>query len=369
MAFLPCPPPSSSCVDLNIEDYFNLDAASSSATGWQFLQQPQTAAKASLSTDFDVSILEKLVLDLHRDPPHNSHQIEVDLASIYPGPYHAPTLGLPLQATHGWASLPKKYDSSDSESCSSAPASPSSFFSTLSPPHSPISCGAEDVEISDNDHINCFRNSSPPPYTVVLNALPSTFHPETSPLPPFFDPSFFPSSTFVHASRPVSPRRDVVGGPENTMQLPAQFEPKYIRNQKSDLHSALPEDFQLIQLDDRSPSPIEYNAGPVHRTFTRNPDVPRHWKLKHGRPTPMMIFMEIGRLRQWCMGCLTVLSRADASTEYGTPFSLRFSRYIPKATTTFACGARTATKAFQILLHGISMKMAPVSRRLWILWL
>jgi hypothetical protein len=57
------------------------------------------------------------------------------------------------------------------------------------------------------------------------------------------------------------------------------------------------------------------------------------------------------------------------STEYGTLFSLRFSRYIPKATTTFACGARTATKAFQILLHGISMKMGPVSRRLWILWL
>ncbi|KAJ7679173.1 hypothetical protein DFH06DRAFT_1465346 [Mycena polygramma] len=319
--------------DVNLDEYFDFDAAScdpkSTAMSWETLQPAQTASKAELSMDFDPSFLESLVQVFHRDDPC---QIQVDVDGIEPG--------FPPNDQYSWDNLVfQTYtEASDSESCSSDPGSPSSFLSVLSSPSSPINSTADDDVhfVDDNDYITSLRN--PSPYTVTHNGLEtSTCHQEDVSSLPSLDSSSN-SPTFVHAPRPVSSRTDVVWNLESIVQPPpADVDLGYFQSQEpeSSCFGSTPvQQLQVIPLEDApppSPSPCE-DSGPVHRvgkpkrkgtgrkkvacycgqTFTRRPDLPRHVKLKHTRPSPVKIFGNTGKDRMWCMGCLTILSRADS---------------------------------------------------------
>ncbi|KAJ6561887.1 hypothetical protein B0H19DRAFT_1068601 [Mycena capillaripes] len=313
-----------SCDDMSIDDYFDFDAAScdlkSTATGWEF----RHISKAPSSMNFDESLLERLVLD--RDALYDAYQFKLDVAGIYSDTI--PT------AQYAWDNF-KACELSNSDLSDSGPSSPSSYLSILSPPHSPISCGADNDTgcWEENASITSLLHPSPTPYTLHNEVATSAFHREASPTPPFFDSSSHPL-TFVHAPRLVSPRRDVVEGLENIVQPPVEIAQALESTCCSDSSPGM-DQLQIIHLDDdppRSPSPCE-NAGPVHRvgkpkkkgrkrvvcpypncgqTFTRRPDLPRHKELKHNRQSPVKIYSDTGKDRKWCMGCLTILSRADS---------------------------------------------------------
>ncbi|KAJ7471436.1 hypothetical protein B0H11DRAFT_1919620 [Mycena galericulata] len=335
---LSCPTLPSSCAELNIDDYFDFDAAScnssSPTAGWEFLHS-QTACSPK---DHENSMLTRLVLD--RIAPDDAYQIKVDVAGIYAEAYHDYTLGLPLQTT--------QY--SESSRCWSVPGSPSSFMSALSPPHSPISCGGDNAEtdfgFSSDACGHPLRTPSPAPsYTVApseLSTLGSCAEARTG-LSPCSE-SISSLATIVHAPRPVSPRRDIVGSLETIVQSHLGLQMKYIPNQTEPPYWSNPSQAprgcpQIIHLDfdERPPprSPSCGSEGPVHRvgrfkkkasrktrpvcpfpgcgvTATRMADIVRHCRQLHQRPCLPKIFRETGKDRAWCMGCLTILSRGDS---------------------------------------------------------
>ncbi|KAJ7357982.1 hypothetical protein DFH08DRAFT_953184 [Mycena albidolilacea] len=347
MAFSPCSPLSSvlSTGALDMDNYFDFDAAScdpSPTFAAMGSDSPQAFGKTQLSMDFVQSILEMLVCQ--RDDTHNNpHRIRtMDVNDIFSGtgPCNDQTVGLP---TTQWS--PQACDWSDSESCSSAPGSPSSFLSTLSPPHTPISFHG-----ADSDKDDCINSSNGPSRASISYAAgisnklaTSSFFPPPRPSVTIPSP---PSSIFVHAPRPVLSRDfTIVGGLEQIVQPPAAVEREEFVKQESDMPYRLelpppiaqPQLIHLKFLDllPRTPSPCE-RKGPQHRigkkkpgkggktthrcllphcgsTLTRLPDLLRHNKFKHKHPSLVDIFgCTDERERQWCLGCLTVLSREDS---------------------------------------------------------
>ncbi|KAJ6507755.1 hypothetical protein C8R47DRAFT_1065792 [Mycena vitilis] len=341
--------PSSDSDDLNLDEYFDFDAAScdpkTTATSWETPQPAQTASKAELSMDFDPSFLESLVQAVFHRDDQCQVQADVDVDGM--------ESGFSPNDQYSWDNLVTYTEASDSDSCSSDPGSPSSFLSILSSPSSPISLTADDDVrfVDDDDCITSLPNTSP--YTAD-GLETSTYHQEdVSSLPSLDSPSHVP--TFIHAPRPVSSMPEIVWTLESLVQ-PPPADLGYFQSEdpKSACFNPAPvQQLQVIPLEDApppSPSPCE-DSGPVHRvgkpkrkggftgrkkvscycgqTFTRRPDLPRHIKLKHTRPSPVKIFGNTGKDRMWCMGCLTILSRADSRRrhELHCPQMKYFKRY------------------------------------------
>ncbi|KAJ7131715.1 hypothetical protein C8R43DRAFT_657843 [Mycena crocata] len=343
MALLSCSTsPSTSDVDLDINDYFDFDAASCDSdlegTSWEYVDVDSEPSSKALDR-FD---LNRLVID------RDTYQIKDEVAGIYPAAFDDATLGLPSTTQFDFWESPEAYDSSDSESWCSTPGSPFSFSSALSPPHSPINYGSDvehDTEFLSNADVTESPPSPPPHIDIQLEPSTSSVLPQSREASPALFDSVAPLSTIVHAPRPISPRRDVVGSLETIVQSPSEeTEPGtlwYFQNESDDAQ-CLPSDspltrpeLQIIHLDDfpeRSPSCD--SDGPVHRvgkserrkrkrvscpfptcrtTFTRDADIKRHYNKQHKPPCLPKIFRETSeKERQWCMGCLTILSRSDS---------------------------------------------------------
>ncbi|KAF8176712.1 hypothetical protein K438DRAFT_1770488 [Mycena galopus ATCC 62051] len=384
MTFSPCSSPLSDAFDM--ENFFDFDAASSDPIDDTDCEFPQLSPNI---VGLDHKSIQQTIPQWDAD--YNPYQIEVDVDDIFyipgepyqdiglkPSPAEFPpewdiqapkVLNVPRQLEHGGlitlCQAPELCAYSDSESCSSAPGSPSSYlcsdFST--PPQSPISCRADNDGCSDEDaHITSSPNPSSTLYAAVMPVELTTMAAHPSPEP--FLTISFPSSTLLHSPRPVSPQTDVVAGLENRVQPVAEGEfkpPEYelrenappaysqelesllcYRNESpvspnEDLRLVLDEDFRLVfKAPARSPSPW-YNNGPHHRvggkplknskrgrksprcsfpgcnqTFTRQPDLLRH-QANHKLPDLPKIFAELDeRRRKWCLGCLSVLSREDS---------------------------------------------------------
>ncbi|KAJ7158408.1 hypothetical protein C8R46DRAFT_1289881 [Mycena filopes] len=342
---------SSSSDDMNIDDYFDFDAAScdpTAATGWEMAE---TTKRLSV-VNFDQSILDSRLL-IHRDTfDDKTYQLQTETAGVYPDFYDDDAI---LEPATDYAYREAYYYSSDSESDPSAPGSPSG---SLSPPSSPISSGADDDDadfLSDEgDHNDRPRLASPAPFVgAPTNELASA----TTAL---LECSVPPSPVIVHAPRPSSGRTDLVESLENIVQ-PTRDSPEP-ENFKFEMQEPELDDggdniweHQTIAIDDSPPSrsPSCDNSGPTHghtvgkskprrsrkravctypdcgQTFTRGPDLPRHWKLKHERPNLLEVFRDRGKNRKWCMGCVTVLSRADSRRrhELSCPHMLEYRQY------------------------------------------
>ncbi|KAJ7845269.1 hypothetical protein B0H14DRAFT_2775081, partial [Mycena olivaceomarginata] len=284
MTFSACSPLSSvlSTGVLDMDDYFDFDAAScdpSPTFAAMGSDSPRAFGKTQPSMDFVQSILEILMCqrdDTHSNP-HRIRTMDVDIDDIFSGtgPCNDQAVGLP---TTQWN--PQACDWSDSESCSSAPGSPSSFLSTLSPPHTPISYGADSDE---DDRINSSNGQSRASTSYaagISNELAtSSFLP-----PPRLSVTIpsLPSPIFVHAPRPVLSRDvTIVGGLEQIVQPPAAaVEREEFLKQESDMpyRLELPPPIaqpQLIHLEfldlpPRTPSPCE-RKGPQHRIGKKKP--------------------------------------------------------------------------------------------------
>ncbi|KAJ7472763.1 hypothetical protein FB451DRAFT_1250613 [Mycena latifolia] len=356
--------------DMNIDDYFDFDAAScdsaSSTTGWEFLHA-QTVGIAPPHDDFEGSMLEGLVLE--HGTPQDTYQLKIDVASsLYATTYHDASLGLPPASASQYAfqESPEADDSSDSDSCWSAPGSPCSFLSTLSPPRSPISSGANNAEddggfLSDVDvHVLSFDTPSETASQTVVPSELSTlpfFQPREPSPPTSFDPvaSTSPLATYLHAPCPIPPRGDTVVRLESIAQWPQKPELECLNREStppydSDLSPSVHR-VEIIHLDELPPSgsPSPDFSGPVHRvggkqsrskkskkrvschicrlTFTRKADCDRHIDLKHGTPTKPKIYRVTGKDRQWCLGCLHILSRSDSRRRHENACP-EFARYI-----------------------------------------
>ncbi|KAJ7629462.1 hypothetical protein DFH06DRAFT_1334855 [Mycena polygramma] len=329
-----------SAESLNINDYFDFDAAScdskptTTSSSWEYREQ--TADKGRLSPDFDQSIVARLIL--HRDTPLDEYQIKLDFTGVHVASYHDATFGLPTLHDASWDS-----ETSDSESSWSAPSSPASFLSAVSPPPSPIiNCKVEAEDtgflsdlLSDEDEINALP---PSPYVAPNELSLSTFTPPAdSDVRPSTPSSPIPQC--LHSPRPVSPRKDVVAELEAIIQPPANSDAETYHVQKQhseEPDSALVFDKIPVHFEDRPPSrsPSREYAGRVHRvgkankktrttrvrcdfpgctqTIGRAADVPRHQRLIHNRETLAEVFRETGKDRRWCLGCISILSRGDA---------------------------------------------------------
>ncbi|KAJ7757731.1 hypothetical protein DFH07DRAFT_458291 [Mycena maculata] len=348
MAFSPCSTLPTAA--MNIDDYFDFDAAScdpstSPTTCREFLHV-QSAAKASPGALEEHIVFKRLVLE--RDAPYDSYQIKVDVDGIRPEAFYDATIGLPLTA---WLENPEAYDSSDSDSCSawSAPGSPFSFLSTLSPPLSPVNCHSSDsadgYSSDADDHFTPLRSPSPAPLLTIAPAELSTASckPETTTLNSFDCASnAHPFEPMVHAPRPISLRRDVVGGLETMVHSPPRREAKL----EAPCYYAQPPqrlELEIIQLDfnERPPSRPPSCKSEGHRvgksrrrskgsrkvrsvcpfprckmTATRPADINRHCETIHCRPCLPQIYAETGKDRLWCMGCLMRLSRSDSRVRH-----------------------------------------------------
>ncbi|KAJ6620097.1 hypothetical protein B0H10DRAFT_2216379 [Mycena sp. CBHHK59/15] len=151
MAFSPCT--TFSEADLNIDDYFDFDAAScdfsKSRNSWGF--QGQNVGKDQQPTDFDESMLERLTIDTCRDHPHAlPSKSQGKAVDVYAAVHQDGTLGLP-ETRYGIFESPEADESSDSESSCSFSGSPFSFSSSLSPPLSHISSGIDFGFLPDTD--------------------------------------------------------------------------------------------------------------------------------------------------------------------------------------------------------------------------
>ncbi|KAJ7016959.1 hypothetical protein C8F04DRAFT_487577 [Mycena alexandri] len=326
--------------DINIDDYFDFDAASCDprvAAGWEIVETG-TASKALSVMDFDESILKRLLLD--HDIRDDTHQIKVDFAGAYSESYDDHILE--PAANFGWNDL-EAYYYSDSESSRSAPGS----LASLSPPSSPISAGADD----DVDFLSVHnsRNPSPAPFA---NVPPNELATTTIHSAALFE-CFFPPPTIVHAPRPSSLRSDTVESLENIVQPPVKTQPpEHFHDCRDVVVYNGSEGSHRIIYDDAPPfrPPSRDTGGPLHRdgkskrkarrkvtctypgchqTLSRKADLPRHWVLKHEPDTPLKNFRERGATRKWCAGCLSVLSRADARRrhELTCPHMVEYMQY------------------------------------------
>ncbi|KAJ7103367.1 hypothetical protein B0H15DRAFT_1017120 [Mycena belliarum] len=343
--------------DLNIGDYFDLDAAScdssSAATSQEF---SQTAVKALPSNDSGDAMLERLVLE--RDTHQDEYHIKLDVAGIYATTYHDASLGLPPATQYAFLESPEEYDSSDSESCWSVPDSPASFLSLLSPPRSPISCEADnpedDVTSLSEGEVLAFSFDTPSRPTVVPNELSC---PQLEPLPtavialvpPRNPATVSPSAAHVHAPLPVPPREDTVIRLESIVQGPRELEmERRVRDSTPDSEPSSSGQGVKI-LDDRpSRSSSPSYEGPVHRvgkprkpkikkarvscsfcreTFTRKADKDRHEGIQHAATNHRTTYLDTGKDRRWCQGCLSILSRSDSRRRHEAVCSF-FAEYV-----------------------------------------
>ncbi|KAJ6482060.1 hypothetical protein C8R47DRAFT_1133791 [Mycena vitilis] len=321
---------------LNMEDFFDFDAASCdskpTATDSSYEYRVQTASKHRLSPDFDQSIVARLIL--HRDTPRDEYQIKLDVSGVHVDSHHDATFGLPTLHDFSWDS-----ETSDSDSSWSAPSSPASFLSAVSPPPSPIiNCKVEAEDsgslsdmYSDEDEINALP---PSPYVAPSELSLSAFTLADSNFRPSTPPSPIPQC--LHSPRAVSPRRDIVAELEAIIQPPEDAHARADHQQSEEPEHPFVFESIPVHFEDRPPSrsPSRDYAGRVHRvgkgnkktrtarvrchflgctqTIGRAADVPRHQKLIHNRETLAEVFRETGKDRRWCLGCISILSRGDA---------------------------------------------------------
>ncbi|KAJ7830893.1 hypothetical protein B0H14DRAFT_2806062, partial [Mycena olivaceomarginata] len=277
MTFSACSPLSSvlSTGVLDMDDYFDFDAAScdpSPTFAAMGSDSPRAFGKTQPSMDFVQSILEILMCqrdDTHSNP-HRIRTMDVDIDDIFSGtgPCNDQAVGLP---TTQWN--PQACDWSDSESCSSAPGSPSSFLSTLSPPHTPI---------NEDDRINSSNGQSRASTSYaagISNELAtSSFLPPPRPFCDHTLPSLpdIRPCTSPGAVERCHDRR----GLEQIVQPPAAVEREEFLKQESEMpyRLELPPPIaqpQLIHLEfldlpPRTPSPCE-RKGPQHRIGKKKP--------------------------------------------------------------------------------------------------
>ncbi|KAJ6610743.1 hypothetical protein B0H10DRAFT_2224784 [Mycena sp. CBHHK59/15] len=280
MAFSPCT--TFSDADLNIDDYFDFDAAScdfsKSRNSWGF--QGQNVGKDQQPTDFDESMLERLTIDTCRDHPHAlPSKSQGKAVDVYAAVHQDGTLGLP-ETRYGIFESPEADESSDSESSCSFSGSPFSFSSSLSPPLSHISSGIDFGFLPDTDAHFPLANFSTNREYCGKHFLPLSTN--------------IPAHTFVHAPRPISPRSDVVEDLENIVQAPPEYQ---IPVENEAAVSPPPYDFSSLS---RPQSPPHYDTL-VHRT------------KQHAPLCYPDIYREMSeRDREWCCGCLKILARADS---------------------------------------------------------
>ncbi|KAJ7081827.1 hypothetical protein B0H15DRAFT_447189 [Mycena belliarum] len=313
--------------DLNIDDFFDFDAASCDSSATNDWEPPQTQKTGSASSPhaFDDSVLERLMFE--RDTHQDTHQIKVDFTGIYATTDHDMKLGLPPALEHEFWESPEVSDSSvsdssDSDSSWSAPGSPSSSRSALSPPRSPISWLADNAEddVGLSSNLDVFASS--------VEISTNFYETRRDPIP---SPSTTAPSLATHLRAPDSERlplecsrEPVPLGSSTTPLSPAAAiispsvhhvgdhlkpgDPPLSRSSSPDSpdHRTGKKPKKLPVKKPRVPCRI------CNETFTREADLKRHRRKKHEYKSPAMIFSETGKERQWCMGCFEILSREDA---------------------------------------------------------
>ncbi|KAJ7755505.1 hypothetical protein B0H16DRAFT_1690220 [Mycena metata] len=359
----PLPLPLSSDDDMNIDDYFDFDAASCDprvAPGWETVET-ETVSKTLSIMSSDESILERLLLDHHIHD--DTYQAEDGFAGVYPESFNDHILE---PATDFAWNDPEAYYYSDSDP-RSGPGSPD----LLSPPSSPISSGADDdVDFLADDSVPDSRDPSQAQIVDVLHELATTTIHSAALLD-----YLSPSPTIVYAPRPSSLRSDIVESLENIVQPTAETqlsdnlpisEPEVDACRDVVVDNGSGQGRQIIHVDAppiRPPS--RETGGPVrrvgkskrkarrkaactypgcHQILSRKADLPRHWEIKHEPDSPLKNFRETGRARKWCAGCLIILSRTDSR------------KYLPKTGRNIASGARVARGPFQAPINGVRMK-------------